>query len=429
MGNFRDRMKKEIKQRDGEAAKPKPPSAAPLVDGGQTRQVDMQVAAKAEAAIAAGEASERRASGAPAPIEVADDEQVTAEVVVKPAPAAKPAEAAPAPAPAQKIVPLPVRKAPVAVVPAAPVEAAPEEAEAPKAGAPAPASSKPPVDMAALLDAVKAAVEEQLAPIKRQVEGLVAKVAEFGEALAGMQEAVTGNDETLNGFGRGMDELDEGLGTLKSELGTLKSTIGTLSSDVGGLKTAVQQNDGQVTKLGEAIDGFEAALFGENREAALAPFNGEPAIPLLLEQVAETGNYVSELVGENGERIPSLVDDNGTLTAKVFVVELIQQAPSEAKLVRIAKERGYDTSKDVLGALAQDEQFAIQVVGALKLAPSEKLDDPALSQVKGEVVAIAKAVSQRADIYYKRLDWNSIEAEWKQAKAEQAEADNAGRDE
>ncbi len=402
--NFGKFIKRQGKGKD-DAARPKPAGAAPLLEGA-TRPVDMKDLAHAEAAIAAGEALSAGTGPAPAPkapaaAEVANDEEVTAEVSAK-APKAPPSPAVvPMPRAAPRVVaPPPARRSPVALVPSAPVEApaeATEEAAAP-ASAPAP-SEKPKGDMAGLLEKLKSTVESLLAPVKEQIEGLAKKVEELGTQVAAMQETVSGNDETITQFGEGLDGIEQKLGTLRTDLDTLKGTV--------------EQNDQTVTSLAEGLDELSGQLLGEKPEEALAAFGGQPVVPLLLEQVTETAGYMDAVVGTDGERIASFVNDNTTLTAKTFAIELLKKTPDEAKLHRAAVERGYETSRDVLSELAANEEYAIEVVGALYLAPAESLDDADKAQLKAGVVANAKAVSARADFYIKKLDWSAIEKEGK----------------
>ncbi len=402
MGNF-NRFLTGKKKGGADAPKPKPGSAAPLVDESQaTRQVDLAPAARADAERAQEGERTLEVAAPPAP-EVADDDAVTKEIEAKP-PKAPPY---PVPVPAPEVLAEPHRapppkrsRPPVAAVPSAPAE---EEAE-PQAEAPA-AGKKPEIDIPALLVKIKETVKGLLKPVEDKLAELEGKINELGGTVEEIKETADGNDEMITDILTSI----EGPAPDSSE----EDKVDADGKPVLGLR-------GEVAQL-------RTQLLGTNAEEVLESFGGEGAIPLLLEQVIENTTCLQEVVGKNGERIPSLVSDNAKLTAKTLVLEMLKPAPDEEKLKQAAIERGPDTAKDVLAALAGSEEYAVEVVGAIYLAPADSLDDPKNAGTKATVVANAKAISQRAQYYSERLDWDALEQQAANYRA--PEPENTGGDE
>lgn len=337
---------------------PKPGAVPPLVDtGSKTRQVDLRDVARADA-------------------EAASEEEVTVEVSGKgrtPAPVAPvPPKSVPA-----KVVQITSAKA----APAAPMaaEAGEAEAESPAPSAPAkPAAEKP--TAADFLEKVKATVQ---ATIQTTVEGMLAPIF---ERLDQLEEGLRGNDEMLTG---------------------VLETVEGPNPESPEAKEAAKKGMVLLGLRGQ-LDQLRTQLLGENPDETLDNFGGGPVVPLLYEQAMETEGNLKDLVGTDCERTPSLVGNNSNLTAKTLVVEMLKETPDEETIKQAARENGPSTSKAILNALATNMEYAVEIVGALSLAPAESLDDPQNAEVKAQVLADATSVVQRAAYYHDNLDWATL---------------------
>jgi hypothetical protein len=404
MSNF-NRFLTGGKKKGVEAPKPKAGTAAPLVDEKATRQVDLSAAARADAQRAAEgertlEVAGMAAPAPSAPVEEADDEKVTQEVVVKPPkapPYPVPVPSPPATEEGYKAPPPKRSRPPISAVPS---PAAAEEA-APQAEAAAP-EKKPEIDIPALLEKIKATVKGLLKPVEDKLAELEGKVAGLADDVASAKETAEGNDEMITEI-------------LTSIEGPAPNAPDEEKADKDGKP---------VLGLRGELSLLRAQLLGANPAKVLAEFENESPIALLFEQVVENTTNLHEVIGKNGERIPSLVNDNAKLTAKTLVIEMLKPEPDEAKLKQASIERGPDTAKDVLAALAGSEEYAVEVVGALYLEPAESLET---ADKKEQIIASAKAVGQRAQFYLGRLDWEALEQQALDYRA--PEPENTGGDE
>ncbi|MCI0503854.1 hypothetical protein L0Y65_04030 [Candidatus Micrarchaeota archaeon] len=388
MSNISKFLKGGKKKGDAPAepvAAPKPPMAQPLIDTADpartaTRQVDLSAVARADA-------------------ESASEEEVTVEVPGKAPPIYPSAPPKPvSPEQAQgNVVPISAaRQSPAA--PAA-AEAGEAEAETPAPPAAAKPAAEKSLDVPKLLEQITRSVKKLLVPIE--------------ERLGKLEEALAGNDETLN-------QIIENISGPNPD-DPEANAVDDEGRPVIGLA-------GQVAAVSDALEELRTQLLGANPSDTLENFGGNAAVPMLLEQLMETATQVNEVVGKDGERIPSIVNSNTKLTAKTLVIEMLKAEPDLARLRQAAIEGGPDTSKDILEALAGSEEYALEVVSALYLAPAESLDDADKAQLKAEISATAKAVGQRAAYYHENLDWNAIEQEAAEWRAPVSEPEQTGGD-
>jgi hypothetical protein len=369
---------------------PKPSALPPLVDTGRTRQVDLSGCARADAEAASKEEVTVEVTGrtrqvdlsgcARADAEAASEEEVTSEISGKAAsplyPAAPPKPVSPKAAPGNVVPITSAKAAPVAAVEA---DAGEAEAESPAPSAPAkPAAEKP--SAADFLEKVKATVQ---ATIQTTVQGMLAPIF---ERLDQLEEGLRGNDEMLTGV--------------------LESVEGP-NPESPEAKEAAEKGMVLLGLRGQ-LDQLRTQLLGENPDETINNFGGGPIVPLLLEQTMDTEGNLKDLVGTDCERTPSLVRNNSNLTAKTFVLEMLKETPDEETIKQAAREGGPNTSKAILNALATDMEYAVEIVGALSLAPAESLDDPKNAEVKAGVQVDATNVTQRAAYYHDNLDWVAL---------------------
>lgn len=403
-----------------EPAVPKPIAAAPLVepyDKAKTRQVDLSAIAEADAAQASEDEVTVEVSGKgrapaqaePASFDEAFDSGVTHEIEAKAPPlypSAPPKPVPPVAAPA-KVVSISMAKA----APAASLAEDADEAggESPEQSAQATQAAEKPLDTRKLLEQIKATVDGLLSPIRERLSSLES----LGERVSQLEESLRQNDEMLDSV---IEEIN-GPAPDSDEAGQAAE------------ECSPRGISAEVASLSSALSGLRTQLLGPDPAETLAQFEGAPIVPTMLEHIIETSNYTMGIVGKDGERIPSIVDKITLLDAKTIAIELLKDSTDPAKVRQAAIEAGPDTAKDILAALATEEAYSVQVVGALMTSPAECLDDPANADLQAQVYAGVRKIAPKSAHFYHNLDWNAMEAEAAENRRPGLEPEQTGGDE
>jgi len=228
----------------------------------------------------------------------------------------------------------------------------------PQASAPAPQVQALKIDVDAILDTVSTKMTRMLQPFEERLASVEAQVETALNALTTLVDVLQGSDEDISPMAGG-------------------------DGKAVGLKGHVERLTSAFIETKEKLETIEGQFYN--------------------------------LVGPGGESVDSYVKDNLDVAADYLVEILRKKEIVPAEIAVVAVERGPESTKAILTAIAGNPSFAYEVLARVVKQPVAKLEDtnllsnPEVANARTWVDQMVPVMASRAKYCLDNLQWDNRE--------------------